>query len=234
MHPNKLRVLIVDDEPKYIFILQALLEGEGYTTLSAPDGAAAVEMAEREAPGLILLDVRMPKLNGLQACRRIREFSMTPIIILTARAKKTDVVEGLEAGADDYVTKPFSTEELLARVRAVLRRARDGAPTSGETAFRAGDLRVDYVSQRVYMKQQEVRLTSTEYKLLCELTHAAGRIVPPETILEDVWGPGHAGEDQLIPKVIHRLRQKIEADPGSPRFIITRPGQGYCLEVLAE
>jgi DNA-binding response OmpR family regulator len=230
MKPNKLRILIADDEPKYLYILQALLGGEGYETLAAQDGAATVELAEREALGLILLDVRMPKLNGFEACRRIREFSMVPIIMLTARAEKSDVVQGLEAGADDYVTKPFSTEELLARVKAALRRSGAGAASLPAAAFQAGDMRVDYAAQRVFVAQQEVRLTATEYRLLCELARAAGRIVPPEIILENVWGPGHAGDDQLIPHIIHRLRQKIEADPRVPRIIITRPGQGYCLE----
>jgi DNA-binding response OmpR family regulator len=228
---TKLRILIADDEPKYTYTLQVILEDEGYEVLTVQDGAAAVEAARRETPELILLDVRMSKLDGFEACRRIRSFSMAPIIMLTARAQKSDVVQGLEAGADDYVTKPFSTEELLARVRAALRRAGQGEAPASEPAFQAGDLRVDYGSQRVYVAQQEVRLTPTEYKLLCELTRAAGRIVPSEAILENVWGPGYAGEDQLIPRVIHRLRQKIETGPGAHRFIITRPGQGYGLEI---
>ena len=164
----------------------------------AQDGAAAVEAAERDAPELILLDVRMPKLDGIEACRRIREFSMAPIIMLTARAQESDVVLGLEAGADDYVTKPFSLEELLARVRAALRRADHSAPLASEPTFSAGGLCVDYAAQRVFVAQREVRLTSTEYRLLCELTRAAGRIVPPEIVLENVWGPGYAGEDRLI------------------------------------
>ena len=231
MKPNKLHILIADDEPKYAYALQVILEDEGYETLIAQDGAGAVETAQREAPGLILLDVQLPKLDGFEACRRIRAFSMAPIIMLTARAQKSDVVQGLEAGADDYVTKPFSTEELLARLRAVLRRAGQGESVPLEPVFQAGDLRVDYASQRVYVAEQEVRLTPTEYKLLCELTRAAGRIVPQEVILENVWGPGYAGEDQLIPRVIHRLRKKIEPDPSAPRLIITRPGQGYCLEM---
>lgn len=231
MKSDKPRILIADDEPKYAYALQAILKGEGYEPLIARDGAAAVETAAREAPEVILLDVRMPRLNGFEACRRIREFSLAPIIMLTARAEKSDVVQGLEAGADDYVTKPFSTEELLARVRAALRRAGYGAPPSPEPDFQAGDLRVDYAAQRVFVAGQEVRLTATEYRLLCELTRAAGRIVPPELILENVWGPGYAGEDQLITRLIYRLRQKIEADPATPRFILTRPGQGYCLEI---
>jgi DNA-binding response OmpR family regulator len=233
MNPNKLHVLIADDEPKYLFILKAIFEDEGFETFTVQDGAAAVHTAKREAPGLILLDVRMPKLDGFEACRRIREFSMAPIIMLTARAAENDILEGLEAGADDYVTKPFSARELKARVRAVLRRAGQGAPPPLEPPFQAGELRVDYAAQRVFVGQQEVRLTPTEYKLLCELTRSVGRIVPSEIILENVWGPDYAGEHQLIPRMIHRLRQKIEADPGQPRFILTRPGLGYCLEVPA-
>jgi DNA-binding response OmpR family regulator len=231
LKPNTLRILIADDEAKYVYALQILLEDEGYETLTAQDGAAAVETAAREGPGLILLDVQMPKLNGFEACRRIREFSLVPILMLTARAEKNDAVLGLEAGADDYVTKPFCIDELLARMRAALRRAGYGMPPASQPVFQAGDLRVDYASRRVFVAQQEVHLTSTEYKLLCELIRAAGRILPPEVILENVWGPDRAGENQLIPHVIHRLRQKIEADPGAPRFIITHVGQGYGLEI---
>jgi len=231
MIPNPLRILIADDESKYVYAFQILLQDEGYETLTAPDGLAAVESAAREAPQLILLDVRMPKLDGFEACRRIRAFSMVPIIMLTARAEKRDVIEGLAAGADDYVTKPFNIDELLARMRAALRRAGYGAPPSTEPVFQAGDLRVNFVSRRVFIAQREVHLTSTEYKLLCELIRAAGRIVPPEVILENVWGPDRAGENQLIPQVIHRLRQKLEADPSAPRMIVTQPGQGYCLEI---
>ncbi len=231
MKPNTLRILIADDEPKYLYALQILLEDEGYETLTALDGIAAVATAAREAPRLILLDVRMPRLDGFAACRRIREFSMVPIIMLTARAEKNDVVQGLEAGADDYVTKPFDIDELLARIRAALRRAGYGEAPSLEPVFQGGDLRVDYASRRVFVAQQEVHLTATEYKLLCELIRAAGRIVPPEIILENVWGPDRAGENQLIPHVIHRLRKKIEADPSAPRLILTQPGQGYCLEI---
>jgi DNA-binding response OmpR family regulator len=234
MTTHKPRILIADDEPKYVRALQSILKGEGYDPLTARDGAAAVETAGREAPSLILLDVRMPRLDGFEACRRIREFSLAPIIMLTARADKNDVIQGLEAGADDYVTKPFSADELLARVRAALRRTSYGAPPALEPVFQAGDLRVDYASQRVFVAGQEVRLTSTEYQLLCELTHAAGRIVPPEIILENVWGPSYTGEDQLITHIIYRLRQKLEADPATPHLIVTHSGLGYCLEVPTE
>jgi DNA-binding response OmpR family regulator len=231
MPPNKPRILVADDESKYLYALEFILKSEGYEPLIAQDGAAAVELAERETPELILLDVRMPKLDGFEACRRIRAFSLAPIILLTALAEKSDVVQGLEAGADDYVTKPFSTDELLARVRAGLRRASYGAPPAVPApAFQTGALRVDYATRRVYVAGQEARLTATEYKLLCELARAAGRIVPPEVILENVWGEGYAGEDRLITHIIYRLRQKIETDPGNPRLILTYPGQGYCLE----
>ncbi len=234
---NKLRnacILVVDDEPKYVKTIKIILEANGYSVITARDGESAVTLAASESPDLILLDVRMPQLNGHEACRRIREFSLAPVLMLSALAQKTDIVKGLDAGADDYITKPFSTEELLARVRAALRRVENRDNQSTEPIFQTGALRLDYASQRVFIAEQEIKLTATEYRLLCELAHSAGRIVSSETILENVWGPGYAGEDQLIPRVIHRLRRKIEPDAENPRYVITRPGLGYILETSTE
>ena len=229
MKPAKPRILIVDDEPKYASSLTAILKAGGYETLSASDGEMAVDAAEQHQPTLILLDVRMPKLDGYEACRQIREFSLAPIIMLTAMSQKADIVQGLEAGADDYLTKPFSADELLARVHAALRRAGYSDP-SEETPFQAGGLYVDYAGSRVFVDGEEIRLTRTEYSLLRELTRAAGRVVSTETILENVWGAGHEGECQLVQRVMNRLRMKIEPDKEEPRFILTRPGLGYMIE----
>jgi DNA-binding response OmpR family regulator len=229
MSQTKHRILIVDDESKYVNSLTAILKASGYGTLSASDGIKAVEVAELEQPDLILLDVRMPGLDGCEACRQIREFSRTPIIMLTALSQKSDIVRGLESGADDYLTKPFSTDELLARVQAALRRA-GYSESSAEPPFESGGLRVDYASSRVFVDGDEIRLTHTEYYLLCELTRAAGRVVSAETILENVWGAGHEGENQLVQRTMNRLRAKIEPNEEKTRFILTRPGLGYIIE----
>lgn len=229
MSQSKPRILIVDDEPKYVNSLTAILKASGYATLSASNGKMAVEVAEQEKPNLILLDVRMPILDGCEACREIREFSQVPVIMLTALSQKSDIVRGLEAGADDYLTKPFSADELLARVQAALRRS-GYSDLSAEPPFQSGGLRVDYAGSRVFVDGEEIRLTHTEYSLLCELTRAAGRVVSMETILKNVWGLGHEGENQLVQRTMNRLRSKLEPNEGKPRFILTRPGLGYMIE----
>jgi len=223
----QVRVLVVDDEPRYIRAIQVNLEARDYKVLTAGDGQAAIDLAAREEPDLILLDIRMPGLDGYEVCRRIREFSAVPIIMLTALADSDDKVKGLDLGADDYVTKPFSAKELLARVRAVLRRADLADQQPPQPSFRAGDLLVDFARQRVFVGDQEIHLTPTEYRLLCELVRKAGQVLVPEHLLEKVWGVGYVGESRLVWRAIHRLRQKIERDPQNPRYIQTRPGIGY-------
>jgi DNA-binding response OmpR family regulator len=227
MSKGKVRVLVVDDEPRYVRAIQVNLEGSGYEVLTANDGPAAIAQAANEAIDLVLLDIRMPGLDGYEVCRRIRQFSSVPIIFLTARAETADKIQGLELGADDYVTKPFSAEELMARVQVVLRRA--GHATGGDAApaFVAGSLRIDFTQQRVFADEKEVLLTPTEYRLLCELVRHAGRVLVPEVLLESVWGIGYEGETQLVWQAIHRLRYKIEPDPQNPCYIQTRPGIGY-------
>jgi two-component system KDP operon response regulator KdpE len=227
MNRGQVRILVVDDEPRYIRAIKFNLEASGYEVLTASDGETAVELAATEEPDLILLDIRMPGLDGYAACQRIREFSTVPIIMLTALAADADKVKGLDTGADDYVTKPFSAKELLARVRAVLRRAQLSAQQEAHPAFQAGDVVVDFARQRVVVRDKEVKLTPTEYHLLCELAREAGRVLVPEYLLEKVWGIGYEGENHLLWQAIHRLRQKIERDPQNPQYIETRPGIGY-------
>ncbi len=224
---DKIRILVVDDEPRYVRAIQVNLEASGYEVLTASDGRKTIELAASKELDLILLDVRMPGLNGYEACQRIREFSTVPIIMLTALADNADKVKGLDAGADDYVTKPFSADELLARVRAVLRRAELAESPEPRPSFQAGDLLVDFAQQRVFVRGSEVNLTPTEYRLLCELVKQAGRVLVPEYLLEKVWGVGYEGENRLLWQVVHRLRQKIERDPRDPQYIQTRPGTGY-------
>ncbi len=227
MKRAKTHILVVDDEPRYVWAIKINLEDAGYETLTAQDGRTAIELAANAAPDLILLDVRMPDLDGYEACRRIREFSTVPIIMLTALAEQADKVKGLDAGADDYVTKPFSAEELLARVRAALRRVEFSQGQEPNPAFEAGDLLVDLAQQRVFARGQELNLTPIEYRLLRELVKQAGRVLVPEHLLEKVWGVGYEGENRLLRLAVHRLRRKIERDPRDPQYIQTRPGIGY-------
>jgi two-component system KDP operon response regulator KdpE len=227
MVKQKTRVLVVDDEPRYVRAISVNLEASGYQVLTAPDGNGAVEAAAAEAPDLILLDVRMPGMDGYEACRRIREFSSVPIIMLTAKAEAADKVQGLDAGADDYVTKPFSADELMARVRAALRRVELARQPAPRASFEAGELQIDFAQQRVFARGEEIKLTPTEYRLLSELVREAGRVLVPEHLLENVWGPGYLGENRLLWQAIHRLRHKIDRDPQEPQLIQTRPGIGY-------
>jgi DNA-binding response OmpR family regulator len=231
MSKGKPRVLVVDDEPKYVYIMQLNLEDEGYEVLAAGDGQTAVELAASEEPDLIILDIRMPGLGGYEACQRIRQFSAVPIIMLTALAGEAEKIKGLDLGADDYVTKPFSTDELLARVRAALRRAELMEQPGVEPVFQAGELRVDLARQHVFVGEREVQLTPIEYGLLSELVKQAGRVVISEYLLKAVWGTGYERERPILWQAIYRLRRKIEADPQNPQYIQTRSGLGYILVV---
>jgi len=231
MDEFKARILVVDDEPRYIRAVQANLEARGYEVLSAQNGQTAIELARRKEPDLILLDIRMPGLNGYEVCERIREFSSVPIIMLTALSDDVNKVRGLDTGADDYVTKPFSIAELIARVRAALRRAALSKQTEHDSVFRAGDLLIDFSLRRVFVGDQEVSLTPTEYRLLCELARQAGRVLMPDYLLKQVWGIEHAQDTRLVWQVIHRLRRKIECDPQNPRYVQTRAGMGYILQI---
>jgi len=224
---RKTRILAVDDESRYTWAIKSILDGVGYETLTAAHGHAAIERAAVDEPDLILLDVRLPDMDGYEVCRRIREFSQVPIVMLTAMADEMDKVKGLDAGADDYVTKPFGAQELLARMRAHLRRAETNGAVPASAVFRTGDLEVDLARQRVTVCGQEVGLTPTEYRLLCEFVKQAGRVLVPDYLLESVWGVAYEGEGHVLRQVIHRLRRKIERDPEDPQYIQTRPGLGY-------
>jgi DNA-binding response OmpR family regulator len=224
---KKPRILVAEDEPRYIWAIQTNLEARDYEVLTASDGEQAVQLAADAQPDLILLDIKMPGVNGYEACRRIREFSTVPIIMITAMAEEADKVLGLDLGADDYVTKPFSVPELLARVRAALRRVEFTEGLPSDSTYDAGALRVDFAQQRVFVRGQETELTPTEYRLLCELVKQPGRVLVSDYLTERVWGSGYEEGDKLIRQAIHRLRRKIEADPRHPEFIRTRPGLGY-------
>ena len=209
MKRGRERILVVDDESRYVWTIRVNLEARGYEVLTASNGQAAVKMVATEEPDLVILDIKMPGLDGYEACRRIREFSTVPIIMLTALAQDADKVKGLNIGADDYVTKPFSVEELLARIRAALRRAAVVEQKGEPPVFQAGDLRIDLLQKRVFLGESEVHLTPLEYQVLTEMARNAGRVLVPEYLLETVWGVGYEGENLLLWQVVHRLRRKI-------------------------
>jgi len=223
------RILAVDDEPRYTWVIKSILDGLGYETITASDGRSALQALSREMPDLILLDVKLPDMSGRQVCRRIREFSTIPVIMLTALAQEADKVAGLEAGADDYVTKPFGAQELVARVRAALRRAAFSQPEPAAVRFQSAALEIDYAQQQVTLDGEKVRLTATEYQLLCELSRYPGRALSAEHLLGAIWGPGYEQDDHVLRQAIYRLRKKIEPDPGAPRYIHNQPGVGYLL-----
>ena len=226
------RILVVDDEARYTRVLETTLAGAGYHVVTAAGGADALALAGQSPFDLILLDVRMPGLDGLETCRRLRQFSLTPVIMLTALAEDEDRIHGLDVGADDYVTKPFSAGELLARVRAVLRRATwdDAAgPAATPAGVQIGDLRLDLTARAASVAGRDARLTATEFRVLRELARHPGRVLTPEQLLTGAWGAGYEGEISLVRQTIHRLRRKIEADPAEPRLLLSQPGVGYYL-----
>ena len=220
-------ILVVDDEPKYVYIVKLNLEARGFRVIVGRDGEEAVELAANEQPDLIILDIMMPGLNGFEACRQIRDFSPVPIIMLTAKAEESAKIKGLDVGADDYITKPFSIDELLARVKANLRRVALSKQPPPEPDFQAGELRIDRSQQRVSIGEREVSLTATEYRLLNELVSEAGRVLVPDYLLATVWGPGYEGDESVLRQAMYRLRQKLEPNPREPRYLLSKRGLGY-------
>jgi two-component system KDP operon response regulator KdpE len=218
-------VLAVDDEPRYLRMISFNLEHAGYRVTCAGTGEDALALFERYDPDLVLLDLMLPGLDGFEVCERMRESSNRPIIILTARGAEEDKVKGLRLGADDYVTKPFSAPELLARVEAVLRRA--GRSEERRSTLEFGELRIDHLGKRVTIRGEDVHLSPTEYKLLACLAGSVGIVLSRDELLEKVWGPAYHGEHDLLRLALWRLRQKLQDDAARPRYIVTRPGVGY-------
>jgi DNA-binding response OmpR family regulator len=221
------RILIVDDEPRYLRLLEANLKTEGYTVVTAADGLQAIDAFSAQPVDLILLDIMMPRLDGFGTCQRIREFSNVPIIMLTAKGEEQDRVKGLDLGADDYLVKPFSATELLARVRAVLRRAQLPPEQGQERFFAHENLKIDFARAEVWRDEQPVSLSATEYRLLLQFAHNIGKILTSEDLLTSVWGPEYKSDKEILWVSIARLRQKLETDAHNPRHIVTRSGLGY-------
>lgn len=223
------RILIVDDAPRVVQLVRAVLEAVGYQVIAAATGESAVEMAALEQPDLILLDILLPgPMDGYATCRRIREFSDIAIIMLTAKAQDADVLNGFDAGADDYLTKPFNAKELVARVRAVLRRTqRHEERTLAE--FTCGDLKINFARRTAQVRGQPVSLTRTEYALLRQLALNANRVMLYQDLLVAVWGPEYRDDIDYLRAYVRYLRRKLEADPANPQYIITSQGAGYML-----
>jgi DNA-binding response OmpR family regulator len=228
MPAKKTLILVVDDDIRMLRMMKRMLELENFQVLIANSGDAALKIFEKETPTLVLLDIMMPDMDGYTVCRRIREFSQVPIIMVTARGEDAEKVEGLDIGADDYVTKPFSASELAARVRAVLRRMVNQTSPQ-EAIFCYKDLVIDFISRRVMVKNQELKLTSTEYKLLSYISLNAGRVVTPDQLLDKVWGEEYIGAPHLLQVNVARLRKKLGDNARKPNYILTRPGIGYIM-----
>lgn len=225
-------VLVVDDDVRMLRMMKRMLELEGFQVIVANNGDAALKTFEKEAPDLVLLDIMMPGIDGYTVCKRIREFSQVPIIMVTAKGDDKEKVEGLDIGADDYVIKPFSASELAARVRAILRRTDNGEKSDGST-FRHENLTVDFASHRVKVNDRDLRLTSTEYRVLSYMSQNAGRVVTPDQLLNKVWGEEYMGAPHLLQVNIARLRKKLGDSAKNPKYIQTRPGIGYIMAKAA-
>jgi DNA-binding response OmpR family regulator len=209
--------------------MEANLITEGYIVLKAYNGSDAVDAVVGQQPDLVLLDVMMPEVNGFEACERIREFSSIPIIMVTAKGDENDRIKGLDLGADDYIVKPFSATELLARVRAVLRRAQILGSTFQQVIFNHGNLRIDFGRAEVFKGDKPVFLSATEYRLLLQFAHNVGSVLSTEDLLRNVWGEEYRTDKEILWVSISRLRQKLEDDPRTPKHILTRPGLGYTM-----
>ncbi len=223
------RILVVEDEPQYRFLIQLNLEASGYAVVLAEDARTGLARVVDAAPDLVLLDIMLPDFDGMELCRQIRRFSAIPIVMLTARAGQKDVVAGLNAGADDYVTKPFGVDELLARIQANLRRRAIDREPAVAAVIRTGELTIDRSRQRVFLGDEEVILTDVEYRLLEELARHLGHVVSAAHLLDVVWGPGYEDASKILHQSIYRLRHKIERNPHQPHYLLNRSGQGYLL-----
>lgn len=225
-------ILTVDDEPRFLKLVEANLTAEGYEVLKAEHGQQAIDIVSEKTPDLVLMDIMMPEMNGLEALERIREFSMIPIIMLTAKGSEADRIEGLNRGADDYIIKPFSANELVARVNAVLRRAKMIETPPQQHIIIHGDLKIDLAQAEVAANQEQVMLSATEYRLLLQFAQNVGKTLTAEELLTNVWGNEYKEDKEILWVCISRLRQKLEANPKKPVHIVTRSGIGYTMPTL--
>jgi len=226
------RILAVDDEPLYQHLYKVNLEKEGYDVVTSSNGEDALDMVTSRHPDLVVLDVMMPRLDGITTCERIRQFSNVPIIIVTARGEENDRVRGLNVGADDYMVKPFSATELIARVRAVLRRSQTSEQPTQSRYFVHGNLKIDFARAEVWKDNKPVFLSATEYRLLIQFAHHVGEVMTAEELLVAIWGSAYREDKEILWVSIARLRQKLEDNPHMPQHIVTRAGLGYLMPPL--
>ncbi|MBN1264400.1 MAG: response regulator transcription factor [Anaerolineales bacterium] len=227
MARTRRRILVVDDEPRMIHFIRLNLEHDGFEVYEALSGSLALEKLRDKMPDLILLDIMMPDLDGFETLRMIRDLSSVPVIMLTAKGEEEDKIRGLELGADDYITKPFSPRELVSRVRAVLRRTELPGPAQHDLIQVDDRLKIDFDRREIWVDRQLVKLRPTEYKLLYHLVQNAGWVVPHEQLLAKVWGYEYRDETHYLRLYINYLRQKLELDPSNPQYILTERGVGY-------
>jgi len=224
-------VLVIEDEMPIRRFLRVTLANHGYRFVEAATAQEGLTQVAAQKPDAIILDLGLPDLDGLEVTRRLREWTTLPIIVLTARGQEQDKVAALDAGADDYLTKPFGVNELLARIRVALRHAAQTGRDSIEPVFKVGDLQVDLTRRQVFVNQEQVHLTPTEYKLLAVLVQHAGKVVTHHQLLDAVWGPGYENESNYLRVHMTQLRHKLEQDPTRPRYLVTELGVGYRLKV---
>jgi two-component system KDP operon response regulator KdpE len=231
MASDKTTILVIEDEEPLTRFLRATLRSQDYRVIDAATGEAGLRCAASERPDLILLDLGLPDVDGIEVTRRLREWTATPVIVVSARGRERDKVAALDAGADDYLTKPVGVGELLARVRVIGRRLASVRADTGQSVFEVGDLRVDLARHEVTVGGERVHLTPNEIKLLTLLAKNAGRVMTHRSLLTAVWGPGSETEGHYLRVYMNQLRQKVEADPARPRYLRTEPGVGYRLEM---
>jgi two-component system, OmpR family, KDP operon response regulator KdpE len=234
MAEEKELILLIEDEPQMRRFLRITLESHGYRFVEAGTAQEGLMQASMRNPDVVLLDLGLPDLDGLEVTERLREWTQTPIIVISAREQEQDKVKALDAGADDYLTKPFSAGELMARVRVALRHALRLRSGQNEPVFAHAGLRVDLAARRVFVRDNEIHLTPIEYKLLTALIRHAGKVVTHRQLLLEVWGPGQVSEVQYLRVYMTQLRHKLEADPARPRFLLNEPGVGYRLNADEE
>jgi two-component system KDP operon response regulator KdpE len=230
MPHEKELILLIEDEPQMRRFLRITLQTQGYRLVEAATAQEGLVQATTRNPDVVLLDLGLPDLDGLEVTKRLREWSQTPIIVISAREQEQDKVKALDAGADDYLTKPFNAGELMARIRVALRHAARQDADQQEPVFVLHNLRVDLAQRLVYLDDKEVHLTPIEYKLLTVLIRHAGKVITHRQLLKDVWGPAHVEELQYLRVYMTQLRHKLEADPARPRFLMNEPGIGYRLK----
>ena len=231
MSENKSTVLVIEDEAQMLKFVRVSLAAQGYRVLEATTGEEGLRQAASYTPDLIVLDLGLPDLDGMEVTKKIREWSTAPIIVVSARGHEEDKVRALDEGADDYLTKPFGTGELLARIRVALRHAARTAQGPAATTATIGDVKVDLVKRLVFVGDTEVHLTPIEYKLVATLVKHAGMVLTHKQLLDQVWGPGHAHQTQYLRVYMTQLRHKLEKNPARPKYLVTEPGVGYRLKV---